>query len=261
MSEESRNPSVGVLRDCLVEGAEAAGSNSRRLGSFLVSLVLQVGLLAALLLIPLLVAGSRPVYFGRLMPVRPYRGSPHANPEAKRGGTSRTTPRGHFEPTKPIFLPPPLIPRHVAVGEKDSSVQPSGHGGAAGEPPGLAGGGEALSDFRWIAPLVASAPAPKVAEKRASWVSEAIQQALLTHRVEPVYPVLAKQIRLEGTVELHAVIARDGVVRELEVLSGHPILARAAMEAVSQWRYRPTLLHGEPVEVETHITVIFQLRR
>ena len=57
------------------------------------------------------------------------------------------------------------------------------------------------------------------------------------------------------------IIRRDGTVRSLEVLTGHPILARAAREAVSEWRYRPTLLSGQPVEVETHITVIFQLQR
>ncbi len=88
-----------------------------------------------------------------------------------------------------------------------------------------------------------------------------IQEALLVHRVQPVYPPLAVHARVEGRVQLHAIIGRDGTVNSLEVISGQPLLVRAALEAVSQWRYRPTLLSGEPVEVETYVTVIFQLQR
>ncbi len=83
--------------------------------------------------------------------------------------------------------------------------------------------------------------------------------ALLTHRVEPIYPLIARQARVEGTVQLRAIIARDGSVEHLEVLSGHPLLVHAASEAVRQWRFRPTLLNGEAVEVDTYITVVFHL--
>ncbi|HWQ03568.1 MAG TPA: energy transducer TonB, partial [Candidatus Nitrosotenuis sp.] len=92
-------------------------------------------------------------------------------------------------------------------------------------------------------------------------ISEGALAAMLVHRVEPRYPRLAVQIRLEGVVELHAIIARDGTVKLLEVLSGHPILAQAAREAILQWRYQPALLNREPVEVESHIRVNFTLRR
>ena len=91
--------------------------------------------------------------------------------------------------------------------------------------------------------------------------SSDVQSALLVRRVEPVYPLLAIQARREGAVRLRAMIATNGLVSSLEVLSGDPILAQAARDAVQQWRYRPTLLNGEPVEVETYITVIFQLQR
>jgi protein TonB len=101
-------------------------------------------------------------------------------------------------------------------------------------------------------------PKPRPAPHRIHSGGE-VEEALLVHRVEPRYPTLARQIRLEGTVRLHAVIGVDGSVRELEVESGHPLLARAAREAVLQWRYRPTRLNGEPVEVDTTITVIFEL--
>jgi protein TonB len=82
----------------------------------------------------------------------------------------------------------------------------------------------------------------------------------LIHRVEPDYPRIAIITRLSGTVVLRATIGTDGEVHGIEVLSGNPILAEAARAAVRQWRYRPTLLDGQPVEVETQITVNFVLQ-
>ena len=84
---------------------------------------------------------------------------------------------------------------------------------------------------------------------------------MLVTRVEPQYPGIAKQAHIEGVVQLRAVIAKDGSVQSLEVLSGNILLAKAARDAIVQWRYRPTLLRGEPVEVETLITVIFKMPR
>ena len=83
--------------------------------------------------------------------------------------------------------------------------------------------------------------------------------AMLVYRVQPEYPSLARTIHLGGTVELRAIIGTDGSVRDIEVVSGNPILARAAVAAVWQWRYQPTRLNGTPVEVETRITVNFIL--
>jgi protein TonB len=76
--------------------------------------------------------------------------------------------------------------------------------------------------------------------------------------VEPVYPRTASVIRLEGVVKLQAVITKGGTIQSLTVVSGHPILAQAALDAVKQWRYRPYILTGEPVEVDTFITVTFR---
>ena len=100
---------------------------------------------------------------------------------------------------------------------------------------------------------------PTQVEKRPVKISEGVLQAQLISRVEPRYPALALQTKTEGVVRLHAIISRDGRITSLDILSGHPLLVKAALEAVSQWRYRPTMLNGEPVEVETSITVIFQL--
>ena len=87
----------------------------------------------------------------------------------------------------------------------------------------------------------------------------AVAAAALVDRVAPVYPPLARQTRVSGTVKLHAVVSKDGAVQQLEVLSGHPLLVPSALDAVRQWKYRPTLLNGEPVEVDTTIDVIYSL--
>jgi protein TonB len=98
-------------------------------------------------------------------------------------------------------------------------------------------------------------PAPVAHPPRVS----AMMQGYLVHRVEPVYPVLAKAARIQGPVRLKAIISRQGTIENLQVLLGHPMLVTAAVEAVRQWRYRPYILNGDPVEVETEITVNFVL--
>lgn len=86
-----------------------------------------------------------------------------------------------------------------------------------------------------------------------------VQAARILHRVLPVYPPLARQARVSGAVQLLGVVGRDGRVAQLQVISGHPLLVRAALDAVQQWTYRPTLLNGEPVEVVAPIEVRFTL--
>jgi len=81
----------------------------------------------------------------------------------------------------------------------------------------------------------------------------------LIYRVQPVYPPLAKTTHVEGTVEFTAIISKQGTIENLQLLRGHPLLVNAARQAVLQWRYRPTLLNGEPVEVITDIVVKFTL--
>ena len=84
-------------------------------------------------------------------------------------------------------------------------------------------------------------------------------EAYLVHRVEPPYPALAKATGIRGQVVLRAIVAKDGSIENLRVMAGHPVLVKAAVEAVRQWRYRPYLLNGEAVEVETEVTVNFVL--
>ena len=92
-------------------------------------------------------------------------------------------------------------------------------------------------------------------------VSGGVTEGLLLSKVAPVYPVIAKTAGISGTVELAARISKDGRIEELRVVSGNAMLTRAAMEAVEQWRYRPYLLNGEPVAVETTVRVVFSLGR
>jgi TonB family protein len=108
-------------------------------------------------------------------------------------------------------------------------------------------------------------PRPEIAAASATPVPERIrvggnvQQAKLISQRKPIYPPLAKQARIQGTVRLSAVIGKDGTIQQLEVISGHPFLAPVALEAVKDWVYEPTLLEGNPVEVVTQIDVNFTL--
>ena len=105
-----------------------------------------------------------------------------------------------------------------------------------------------------IPPVVPSRPAPT----KPLLVSH-LAEANLLHKVQPIYPPIARQARVQGAVELRAIISKNGTIENLLVVSGHPMLSAAAIEAVRQWRYRPYLLNGEPIEVETEITVNFLL--
>jgi protein TonB len=86
-----------------------------------------------------------------------------------------------------------------------------------------------------------------------------VQAAKIVHQVTPVYPPLARQARISGIVRLEAAISRSGTIESLQVMSGHPMLTQAALDAVRQWVYQPTLLNGQPVEVVTQIEVNFKL--
>jgi protein TonB len=139
-------------------------------------------------------------------------------------------------------------------------VDPAG-GLVGGVPGGVVGGipGGALSEVlrsTGNAPVLAKTPAPTPKRIR---VPARVAEANLIHDVTPQYPPEAGRKRIEGTVVLMAVIGKDGTVRDVRVENGLPLLAQAAIDAVKQWRYRPYLLNGEPVEVDSHITINFTL--
>jgi periplasmic protein TonB len=126
-------------------------------------------------------------------------------------------------------------------------------GGVPGGVPGGSMGGV-------IGGIVGStANLPKVATPQRVRVSQGVSTGLLIRKIQPNYPPLARQARIQGTVVLQAEISKEGTIQNLQLISGHPMLAPSAIEAVKQWRYRPYLLNGEPVAVETQVVVNFSL--
>jgi periplasmic protein TonB len=103
-------------------------------------------------------------------------------------------------------------------------------------------------------------PPPPIVNARPYRTGGDVQAANLIYEVKPVYPPIARITRTQGIVVLEAVINKEGTIDTLRVLSGHPVLAQAAMDAVKQWRYRPTILNGDPIDVLTTVTVTFTLQ-
>jgi protein TonB len=130
--------------------------------------------------------------------------------------------------------------------------------GVVGGVPGVVPGGQ-MGGI--IGGIVSSTPmaVPKVATPQRVRVSSGVSTGLLVRKVNPNYPPLARQARIQGTVILQAEISKSGDIQNLRLISGHPMLAPAAIEAVKQWKYKPYLLNGEPVEVETTVQVNFTL--
>jgi protein TonB len=149
---------------------------------------------------------------------------------------------------------PTKIPQKVEMVTEQEAPPPVG--GAMGV---VGGTGEGMGGV--IGGMLSSAPVavPKAAVPQKVRVSQGVAEGLLIHEVRPNYPPLARQARVQGSVVLQAVISKDGTIQNLKVVSGHPMLVQSALDAVKQWRYKPYFLNGEPVEVETSITVNFTL--
>jgi periplasmic protein TonB len=151
---------------------------------------------------------------------------------------------------------PTKIPKKVEIIKEEAAPPPSS-GIVGGVPGGMPGG--AMNGV--IGGIISNAPmaVPKVATPQRVRVSQGVTQGMVLHKVQPTYPPLARTARVQGSVVLAAVIGKDGAIQNLHVLSGHPLLQQAALEAVKQWKYRPYILNGEPVEVDTQVTVNFTL--
>ena len=153
---------------------------------------------------------------------------------------------------------PTKIPEKVQMIKEEEAPPDLGAGGVPGGVPGGIPGGSAGGVIGGIVNMQA-ANIPKIATPQRVRVSQGVSQGLLIRRVQPNYPPLAKQARIQGQVVLQAEISKDGTIQNLQLISGHPMLAPAAIEAVKQWRYKPYLLNGEPVAVETTVLVNFSL--
>ena len=152
---------------------------------------------------------------------------------------------------------PSKIPQKVAMIKEEEAPPVSSMGGVVGGVPGGVPGGQMGGVLGGI---LSSTPVatPRIAPQRVR-VSQGVSEGLLVNKITPPYPPMAKMARVQGSVVLQAVISKQGTIENLRVVSGHPMLVQSALDAVKQWRYRPYLLNGEPVEVETQITVNFSL--
>ena len=243
--------------DDLVESSPIRKKTNKPWTIFL-STVFQCALLAVLILIPLIYTEALPKAMLTTLLVAPPPPPPPPPPPA-------ATPVKVVKPVARLIqagklMAPRAIPKEVAM-IKEQELPPDVSAGAAiGGVPGGVPGGQAGGVLGGIIGGTGSnmPPPPKETPKRIR-VGGQVQQARLIQKITPLYPPLAKQARISGTVRLQAVIAKDGSIQELQVLAGHPLLVQAALEAVRQWRYQPTLLNGEPVEVVTTIDVVFTL--
>jgi periplasmic protein TonB len=150
---------------------------------------------------------------------------------------------------------PTKIPKKIEI-IKEEEAPPQMAGVVGGVPGGIPGG-----TMNGVIGGIANSAAivPKIATPTRVRVSQGVTQGLLLRKINPTYPPLAKQARIAGAVVLQAEISKDGSIQNLHVISGHPMLVPSAIEAVKQWKYKPYILNGEPVEVETTITVNFTL--
>jgi periplasmic protein TonB len=230
-----------------------AQAQTRRPWTVAISLALQTTLIAIALIAPLLHIASleAPPKIPLWLPLEKL--NLKMKPETK------ATPRQSLATQRPVFRvnefrAPTSVPRNIDLSpDAPSLADLSTVAGAANSSPG------ALLPEIIVqpppAPVVKSNPSPRTP----ILIGGAVQAAKLVSGPKPAYPPLARATRTQGTVRIQAVIARDGSIGNLQLVSGPPLLVAVALEAVRQWRYQPTLLNGEPVEVITEIDVNFTL--
>jgi len=256
-SEEVQEATIGSLRACLVEGDAEQRNRERKIRrrALIISVSFQTVFLAALILLPLLGKTERIALGKEYVPIPPY-GPPRAHQRA----TTVTHPSGPVRPSGPYPVFGPTVRPAPPTGGGDEpvaplDVNPGGDETAIGPPCSwCVPAGERNTGPRPPQPAVDNTSRPHVVKVTT------IDPALQIRRVDPVYPALAKQTHREGRVELRAIIATDGSIQSLEIVGGDPIFFLSAREAVSQWRYKPTILNGQAVEVDTHITVIYVIQ-
>jgi len=215
------------------------------------STVVQASILGVLILIPLIYTEALPKAMLSTLLIAPPPPPPPPPP-----------PQPVKEIIKPVarlinsgkLVQPRAIPKEVAV-FKEAELPPDviSNGTAGGVFGGIPGQGLIQSG-----PALPPPPPKPAAPSRIKQGGNVTAASIIT-QTRPLYPALARQARIQGNVILHAIIDKDGKVAQLEVISGHPLLVQSALDAVKQWRYKPTLLNGDPVEVDTTITVTFTM--
>jgi protein TonB len=215
------------------------------------ALALNSSILLALILVPLIYPEALPqqaMAFLMAVPPPPPSAPPaEAHPAAR---TSSTSPAGIEDP----FTAPPRIPPTITM-TGDSGPEPSSPIGSMDSGSGVPGG---VGDpFGHETPRRVVQPAPAGPVR----ISSGVAASTVIYKVVPVYPAIALAAGVSGTVVLAATISKAGTIENLRVVSGPPMLQRAAVDAVERWRYRPYMLNGEPVAVETTVKLVFNLQR
>ena len=220
----------------------------------ILSMIFQVAFLAVLILIPLIYTEALPKTMMATLLVAPPPPPPPPPPPVAQ--VVHVKPQVHLMDAGKL-VQPKVIPKDIKIIKEDAPDMSGMQGGVVG---GVAGGQMGGVIGGVIGGVGAAPPPPKPAQQRIRQGGQ-VQAAKLTNKVQPMYPPLARQTRISGTVRLHAIIAKNGTVEQLEVISGHPLLVQAALDAVRQWKYQATTLNGENVEVDTTIDVIFSLNQ
>ncbi|HUB82993.1 MAG TPA: TonB family protein [Bryobacteraceae bacterium] len=236
----------------------------------LVSFVGQIVLIVVAVILPLIYTDVLPATTLQSFLVAPPPPPPPPPPPAAAPPVKvvKVIPR-QFDAGK--LMAPKAVPKEIAVIKEDELPPPaSGVAGVVGGVgSGVAGGslGGVLGGIIGSVPSAAPPPPPppppqkKVETPQRIRVGGNVQSAMIIRKTPPIYPQLAKSARVQGVVHLAAVIAKDGTIQELHSLGGPALLIQAAMDAVKTWIYKPTLLNGEPVQVETTIDVNFTLNQ
>lgn len=234
---------------------------SRRKSATAVSLIIEAAIIGVVLIIPLLITQALPTPKLTSTLVAPPPPPPPPAPAAARvtkaTSTATTTPVVKVNKTALDELrTPSKIPKKIDMTAEAAAAPaaPSASGVAGGVPGGVQGGaaGGVLGG------ILNSGTAMPVKPKMVR-VSQGVSTGLLVKKVTPQYPAIAKQAHVQGSVLLKAIIGKDGKVENVQPESGNPLLISSAVSAVKQWRYKPYVLDGNPVEVETTVTVNFRL--
>jgi protein TonB len=242
-----------MFNDLVISGSNS--TKTHKSWTVLLSTVIQVAILGVLILIPLIYTEALPKGMLTTFIVPP---PPPPPPPPPAAAIQRIV--------KPIvhlikngqMMAPTVIPKKIEMIKEEAAPPDVGvSGGVVG---GVAGG-SAGGVLGGIIGGVGGAPPPPPPPKsnKPLRVGGNVQQANLLRQVQPVYPPIAKTAHISGTVILHAIISKEGTIEQLEYVSGPPLLMKNAMDAVHQWRYKPTMLNGEPVEVDTTVSVVFTL--
>jgi TonB family protein len=249
--------SLGSLSGCLVDGDAEQWRRQRRVRrrALAISIFLQSAVLAALILVPLFSKAER-ISLTITTPLVPY-GSAGHHP---RGNARTTTSRRRIRDSRFTFHPPSNTVNRHRVEEPDPGdplVGDSSNGAQTNAGPSCSWCvdiGRRKTGPRPPQPPVETSTRPQIVHVTT------IDPAMLIRRVDPVYPALAKQTHREGRVELRAIIGTDGRIESLQVVSGDTLFLMSAKEAVEQWRYKPTYLNGQAVEIDTFITVVYTMQ-